>query len=561
MNIISHNNGDIKRVIVLGELKSVEDNEKFFYEMMQDGVKEIVITFMNARVLNSDTVLKLVDVMRHKQKVKYKIITSHSYLYSYFLRLNIKNVFYENHKYIENRSKYFKAIAIGGSAGSLEKVLRFIDKLPNSNASIFIVQHLWRKAPNLLPDILRERTKYKVVSPEDGDDIKEETIYIAPSDYHMIVERKKIRLVKGEAVNYARPSIDVLLRSLSKEYKEKLCSVLLCGYGSDGSTELSFLKENNSKIIIEDPFECEATPLLENAIKTGKYDEILPLEDIIKYVSNNIGEYYFDDEQFNELLEKIHLIYGFDYKNYRSESIKRRIHSAMVKLNIKDFNKFTELINNDPDSFEELFLEMSINVTEFFRDEDTFVTIKNKILPYLTSYLHIKIWCAGCSTGEEPYSLAILLSELGILNKCQIYATDINPYVIDEAKNGLYNEDKYNSFKQSYINLNGKKDLEEYFDKRQDIYSVKKNIKDKILFFQHSLLETGIINEFQLILCRNVLIYFDSELQEKILFQFSNSLDRNGFLVLGKSEGILSPKVEAVYSVFDKDCKIYKKSL
>jgi len=559
LNIISRFIGNTKKIIVFGELKNIEDRIQFFAELVDPIPNEMILTFMNARILDDNCLLRLLDIMNGNTAVKYKIITFHSYLYSYFLRFNIHNVYYEKHNIFTDNNLAFKAIAIAGSTDSLDKILKLIPKLPKSNASIFIVQHVKEGVQNLLPELLKGRTEYAIATPKNGEIIEAEKIYIAPSGVHMSVLNGKIYLDEGERVNYARPSIDVLLKSLTLQYKEKFCAILLCGYGTDGYKELKSLRENNSKIIVENPMECGAKSLLINAINLGNFDAIMSIEEISEYLSDKIGEYYFNDVQYIDFLQSIYERYGFDYKNYESESIKRRIYATMVKLNSKNFKSFSNKILSDADLFEELFLEMSITVTEFFRDEDTFSFIKEKILPYLNSYLHIKIWCAGCSTGEEPYSMAILLKEMGMLNKSQIYATDINPYSIEEAKNGLFNKSKFIKAKENYKKINGSKTLEEYFDKKDDIYIAKKNLKDKILFFHHSLLEKGIINEFQLILCRNVMIYFNSELQEKVILLFNNSLDKNGFLVLGKSETIRSDKAKKEFKVLDKTNKIYKK--
>ena len=188
-----------------------------------------------------------------------------------------------------------------------------------------------------------------------------------------------------------------------------------------------------------------------------------------------------------------------------------------------------------------------------------FALIKTKILPYLNSYNHIKIWCAGCSNGKEVYSLAIMLKEAGILNKTQIYATDINPYVIEEAKNGMYSTVTLDKDISNYRNAQGEKSFIQYFDINKSYIKVKEELKKNILFFQHSLLSNGTLNEFNLILCRNVFIYFNDSLQERMLKNFYNSLDNNGFLVLGKSEGIQRNNGEKYFCKYDEILKIYKK--
>ncbi|PRR84350.1 CheR family methyltransferase [Clostridium vincentii] len=266
-----------------------------------------------------------------------------------------------------------------------------------------------------------------------------------------------------------------------------------------------------------------------------------------------------DKEEVYSFLKELNIIYGYDYTEYQIDSIMRRINIAMIKEGICNFNSFREQVLSNENFFYNLFLDFSINTTEFFRDPNVFALIKTKILPYLNSYNHIKIWCAGCSNGKEVYSLAIMLKEAGILNKTQIYATDINPYVIEEAKNGIYSTDSLDKDISNYRNAQGEKNFVEYFSINRSYMKVKEELMKNILFFQHSMISNGTLNEFNLILCRNVFIYFNDSLQEKMLESFNNSLDNNGFLVLGKSEGIQRNNGEKYFCKYDEKLKIYKK--
>lgn len=264
-------------------------------------------------------------------------------------------------------------------------------------------------------------------------------------------------------------------------------------------------------------------------------------------------------EEVYSFLNELNIIYGYDYTEYQIDSIMRRINVAMIKEGICNFSLFREQVLNNENFFHNLFLDFSINTTEFFRDPKVFALIKTKILPYLNSYNHIKIWCAGCSNGKEVYSLAIMLKEAGMLNKTQIYATDINPYVIEEAKNGMYSTVTLDKDISNYRNAQGEKSFIQYFNINKSYIKVKEELMKNILFFQHSLLSNGTLNEFNLILCRNLFIYFNDNLQERMLKSFNNSLDNNGFLVLGKSEGIQKNNGEKYFCKYDETLKIYKK--
>lgn len=270
-------------------------------------------------------------------------------------------------------------------------------------------------------------------------------------------------------------------------------------------------------------------------------------------------EYHLDEKNVLCFLKQINERYGYDYSEYQIDSIIRRIKISMLKQNTNDFDDFKNLILQSESKFEQLFLDFSINTTEFFRDPQVFAAIKNRVFPYIESYSHIRIWSVGCSTGEEAYSLAILLKEAGLLHKTQIYATDINPYVIEEAQNALYSIESIEKGIRNYRKAEGKNSFVSYFEIHEHYMKLKDELKKNILFFQHSLLGKGIINEFQLILCRNVLIYFNIDLQKKVLAYLHNSLDRNGFLVLGKSGGILPNDGSNYFCYYDDLNKIYKK--
>ncbi|OGO78305.1 MAG: chemotaxis protein CheR [Clostridiales bacterium GWB2_37_7] len=277
-------------------------------------------------------------------------------------------------------------------------------------------------------------------------------------------------------------------------------------------------------------------------------------------IENNTEKpYNTEKEDVKQFLEDIKERYGYDYTLYQIESIIRRIQACMLKENVKSFGQFRRAILQNEQLFEQLFLHFSVNTTEFFRNPEVFYEIRSKIVPYLSTYPHIKIWCAGCSTGQEPYSLAILLNETGLLKKTQIYATDINPYVIEEAKNGLYPLKSLEKNIKNYRQSGANGSFMDSFTVKGEYMEINDNLKEKILFFQHSLGGNGILNEFQLIMCRNVLIYFTPLLQRIVLKNFANSLDCNGFLVLGKSEGILQNNGHEFFNDFNKSYKLYKK--
>lgn len=559
MNVHAVDTAKTHHISVQGNLQFQSDRDDLFTELKPGTFTELELTFFDARILPADVITRLMTFIAANRKIKIKINVFHRYLGSYLYRLGIRCHSLNQHTFELRDSKRIKAVVLGGSAGSLDKIMSVMAKLPTTEISVFIVQHILENEPNYLGEILQRSTSFKVASITDKTPIKTGSVYIAPPGHHMKVENGSIRLSKEAKMNFARPSIEVTFESLANEYKDQLLAVMLCGYGDDGIQAIPLLKQAGSRIIIEDPGDCEAKDLLVNAWKTGMVDYKFPLPELVSYLIRmiepekpNIGE-----PDLKLFLDRLHEHYGYDYRHYSLQSAIRRIARVMSDNHIYSFKRFEELILQDRDLFENLFLECSINVTEFFRNPETYQTIRDKVLTYLDSFPHIKIWSAGCSTGQEAISLAIVLEELGILHKSQIYASDINPFVVEEAQNGIYSIDSLEKSLENYNLSGGKVDFKKYFIIKDGYAQVKNRLLERILYFQHSLLNKGAFNEFHLILCRNVLIYFDQTLQNTVLELFFRSLDMNGFLVLGESENISSYPIG--FQIFNKQNKIFKK--
>jgi len=269
-------------------------------------------------------------------------------------------------------------------------------------------------------------------------------------------------------------------------------------------------------------------------------------------------ELIIEEQELIKFLKSVYNTYGHDFVHYNHNTLKRRIENHCIKLMIKDFTQYCKLILSNKNYFDEMFNYFSINVTEFFREPLQLKLFREKVIPYLNTFAHIKIWCAGCSSGESPYSLSMILDEAGVLEKCQIYATDFNNRVLAHAKDGLFDIE---NFEQSYTNYElsgGTKSFKEYFIKQGKYYKIKKYLKEHILFFNHNLATDGVMNEFQLIICKNVIIYFDQNLKETVIDLFDHSLECNGFLILGKSE-YLPKKFQDRFKLYIPKSKVYHK--
>jgi chemotaxis protein methyltransferase CheR len=259
-----------------------------------------------------------------------------------------------------------------------------------------------------------------------------------------------------------------------------------------------------------------------------------------------------------DLLNNIHKVYGYDILNYDLSFVTRILKKFATYNNIEDMSYLKEVLLSDETLTHEFINMLFINVSTMFRDPDVFNCIAKDVLPYISSYPAIKIWSAGCAYGEEIYSIAILLKELGLYDRAVLYATDIDEEAIKKAKLGKFTLKQALDFCQNYY-LAGRKDIfQKYFDIKDDFVYIKESIKKNIYFSTHNLITDGVFNTFSLILCRNLFIYFDNKLQEKALKTFSNSLEHNAFLVLGQSESIRYNNGERYFKEFSIDKRIYK---
>jgi len=264
------------------------------------------------------------------------------------------------------------------------------------------------------------------------------------------------------------------------------------------------------------------------------------------------------DSELQSLIHLIKNVHGFDFGNYSMASFKRRISRIMDLEKLSYFDLSDQLVNDEA-YFDHFLAEVTVNITEMFRDPTFFKSVKEHIIPYLKSYQHIKVWSAGCSTGEELYSFAILFNEEQLYDRSFFYGTDINQDVLIHAKEGIYDLQKMKLYSENYLQLGGNKSLANYYTAKYDAVTLIRKLKKNVLFSVHNLVSDGAFNEFQLISCRNVLIYFDAELQEKVIKLFYESLANFGFLCIGSKESIRNNELAKKFKLIDKKNNIYQK--
>jgi chemotaxis protein methyltransferase CheR len=259
------------------------------------------------------------------------------------------------------------------------------------------------------------------------------------------------------------------------------------------------------------------------------------------------------------LLEGVYLRYGYDFRNYSYYSLQRRIWHRVKAEKLTSISALQEKVLHDRRCMERLLSDLSINVTEMFRDPNFFLTLRKKVVPLLRTYPVIRIWHAGCSTGEEVYSMAILLKEEGLLAKSRIYATDINKDVLQTARSRKFPLEKMRTYTTNYQKAGGKRDFSEYYSIEEDTAVFNSELTKNIVFAQHNLVTDASFNEFNVILCRNVLIYFNKSLQEQVHQLFFESLSTFGILGLGDRESITFTKYANHYEGFNAHEKLYRK--
>ncbi|HLN54733.1 MAG TPA: protein-glutamate O-methyltransferase CheR [Bacteroidales bacterium] len=258
------------------------------------------------------------------------------------------------------------------------------------------------------------------------------------------------------------------------------------------------------------------------------------------------------DIEIRLLLEAVYEKYGYDFRSYSGAYLKRRLISRMRRSNFESVSEMIHRMLYDQEFFRTLLLDISLNVTEMFRDPRFFVAIRENVIPLLRTYPFLKIWHAGCSTGEEVYSMTILLKEEGILDRCLIYATDFNQAVVQKASEAIYPLEKMKQYADNYYKSGGKNDFSDYYTAKYDSAIFDQSLKKNIVFSDHNLVSDGVFGEMNMIVCRNVLIYFNRELQNRVFTLLYKSLIPGAILCLGTKETMMFSGYKDKYTQLHK---------
>jgi len=464
----------------------------------------------------------------------------------------------------------FTVVAIGASAGGLEAVTQLLQNIsPTTGMAFIYVQHLSPDHKSLLTPLLSKVTEMKVQDVDDMEKIKPNNVYVIPYNKEIEVTDGHIQLNPRSKNRSSNMSIDVLFASLAETHKENVIGIVLSGSANDGTHGLREIKEAGGITFAQDN-SAKFASMPQSAILSGMVDFILSPKEIadeLNWMSKHPllkriplkkapeDEIENSNPDLKNILQLLLKIKSTDFSHYKMSTIKRRMLRRMLIHKIETLKQYAELLARNDNEVDVLFQDLLINVTEFFRDSEAFLLLKKTVLPRLLKNKSqnetLRIWIAACATGEEVYSMAMMLRELQG-NKTndtpfQIFASDLSAEAINKARLGEYSI-------QELKNVSPKR-LQQFFTKSIDKYRISKSLRDICVFAQHNVLSDPPFSRMDFISCRNLLIYLDNSAQKKVISTFHYALNDGGCLLLGKSETIGSS--EELFTPINKKLKIY----
>ena len=469
----------------------------------------------------------------------------------------------------------FPVVGIGASAGGLAAFEAFFNGLPSDkdpDMAFVLIQHLAPDHKSILSDIIKRFTRMIVCDVEDGMTVKPNCVYVIPPNRDMAFINGTLQLFEPVTPRGQHMPIDFFFRSLASDQHERAICIILSGTGSDGTLGLRAIKGEGGMAIVQSLDSAEYDGMPRSALATGLVDyELTPVDmgkKVISYV-RHAGGFLQKTEavQLTRMENSLKHIFvllrgqtGHDFSKYKPNTISRRIERRLAVQQIETMDEYVRFLQQTPVEVEALYHDLLIGVTSFFRDKEAFLMLQKEVIPTLFKTVSagttLRIWCVGCSTGEEAYSLAILLQEEIERRrkscKIQLFATDIDDYAIVTARAGIY---------PASISVDiSQERLARFFTVESvgSTYRINKNIRDMMIFSEQSIIKDPPFSKIDLISCRNLLIYLSSELQKKIIPLFHYALKPNGILFLGNSETV--GNYESLFSTIDRKLKIYQRN-
>lgn len=475
----------------------------------------------------------------------------------------------------EISSPAFPVVGIGASAGGISAFEAFFSTMPadsDPGMAFVLVQHLARDHKSILSELIRRYTRMQVFEVEDGMVVRPNCAYIIPPNRDMQLSNGALHLLEPTLARGIRLPIDFFFRSLAQDQRERAICIVLSGTGSDGSLGVRAVKGEGGMVMVQTPETTEYDGMPRSAIATGMVDFVLPPNEmptqLMAYASHVFAASHLPAVSHSPdpegALEKIFLLLrsqtSHDFSQYKRSTIKRRIERRMAVHQVSRLDEYLRYLQLTNDEVDALFRDLLIGVTNFFRDSDVFDTLQKRVIPKLLAGQiadrPIRIWVPGCSTGEEAYSIAMLLREYMEDHKAsfkvQVFATDIDPEAIGRARAGSYSS--------SIISDVSPERLAHFFEQELPdgaTYRIHKTIRDMLIFSEHDIIKDPPFSKLDLISCRNLLIYMGPELQKRLMLLFHYALNPSGMLLLGSSESI--GESANLFAVIDRKAKIFQR--
>jgi two-component system CheB/CheR fusion protein len=478
-------------------------------------------------------------------------------------------------------SKTLPVVGIGASAGGLEAFTELLRHLPEKAGMAYVlVQHLDPTHGSVLQEILARTAKIPVTEVTDGTIIQHDHVYVIPANANMTIEDGALRLVPREPARGRHMPIDYFLRSLAEDRGDQAIAVILSGTASDGTLGCGAVKSAGGITFAQDEKSAKYGGMPRSAIDSGCVDFVLPPKGIAQELVR-IGRHPYiaratpdseiptatgaGGEKVDTLLGMLRQVTGVDFAEYKQSTLQRRIKRRMVLHRLENLEDYLAYIKDNPNEMDELYRDVLINVTGFFRDPEAFEALRNVVFPTLlqdrpSEAGPLRFWVSGCSTGEEAYSIAMVLTEYlwdharkssAPAKAVQIFATDISDTALDRARIGLYSE--------AAISDISPERLKRFFMKQSNGFQVNKSVREMCVFAKQNVAKDAPFSNLDLVSCRNLLIYLGPVLQRRVIPALHYALRSNGYLMLGGSEslGLFSDQ----FTVVDKKSKIYRKKL